>query len=124
MLVFTLGQATFALRIPGWIRVWRWDTERHRVMVPLAWAGLVAYAALLAVQAVTCIVRGQSPALFEAGATRHAFMLGFVAPLLIAMAQVVFERFGTGRVHWRNGLTAACTLLPDRVAAAGGAAAG
>ena len=45
--------------------------------------------------------------LYEEGAVRHVFMLGFMAPLMVAIAHLVLERFGTGRVLWRNALTTA-----------------
>ena len=111
LLALTMVWATLAFRIVGILRAWRRDSERPRIMVPLAWVGLLTYAALLAVQAASGIARGASPMLLEAGAARHAFMLGFVAPLLIAMAHVVLDRFGTGHAHWRNALTVAFALL-------------
>ena len=103
--------ATVAFKIGRAVRHWGRASERYQVMVPVAWVGLVAYAAALAAQAIAGWGSGYSPALLEAGAVRHIFMLGFMAPLLIAMAHVVLERFGTGRVFWRNWLTAAFASL-------------
>lgn len=105
--------ATVSFKIGRAVRQWGRTSERYQVMVPVAWVGFVAYAAALAAQAIAGWRNVDSPTLLEveAGAVRHMFMLGFTAPLLIAMAHVVLERFGTGRVLWRNWLTSAFALL-------------
>ncbi len=82
---------------------------RYRWLVPLAWSGAVAYALLLA--GVALWPGGYDLSLYQQGAIRHVFMLGFMAPLMLAMAHVVLARFGTGRVPAENALTAACLLL-------------
>jgi hypothetical protein len=47
-------------------------------------------------------------------------MLGFMVPLMVAMAHIVLARFGTGQIPWENALTTAFVLLlaawPLRVA--------
>ncbi len=111
---------TWALDIGGAIRHWGRRVQRPQVLVPIAWLGLVLYAIGLSVQAAVVLAGGAPPALFEAGATRHLLMLGFVAPLLIAMSHVVLERFLIGRLVAANWLTGAFVLLmvawPMRVA--------
>lgn len=103
--------ATLALGVPGALRSWRRARERPQLMIPIAWVGLVVYAIGLISGAAFVMSRGVEPGLFTAGAVRHVFMLGFVGPLLLAMSHVVLERFGTGRLLWRNALTVAFALL-------------
>ncbi|MCE7927500.1 MAG: hypothetical protein HUU14_05315 [Dehalococcoidia bacterium] len=76
----------------------------YRVLVPLAWLGLVAYALALAGTAVAEF--DSDLGLYQDGAVRHIFLLGFMAPLMAAMAHIVLARFGTGRVRWEPLLTA------------------
>ena len=90
---------------------------RYRVLVPVAWLGVVIYAVLLIFSALPI---APERTLYEEGAIRHVFMLGFMVPLMIAMAHIVLARFGTGIVPWQGGLTAAFMLViaawPLRVA--------
>ncbi len=91
---------------------------RIRVLVPVAWCGLVVYAIAL-IAAVTA-GGADEMSLYQEGGVRHIFMLGYMAPLMIAMAHVVLARFGTGRVKWEPLLTTAFIVLmagwPLRVA--------
>ncbi len=77
----------------------------YRVLVPVAWLGLTVYAGALVVAAPAEFDGGLS--LYQAGAIRHIFLLGFMAPLMAAMAHIVLARFGTGGVKWERLLTAA-----------------
>lgn len=77
----------------------------YRVLVPVAWLGLTAYAVVLVVAAPAEFDGGLG--LYRSGAIRHIFLLGFMAPLMAAMAHIVLARFGTGRVKWEPLLTAA-----------------
>lgn len=77
----------------------------YRVLVPLAWLGAVAYALAL-VGAAVAELAGDLTA-YQVGAVRHIFLLGFMAPLMAAMAHIVLARFGTGRVKWEPLLTTA-----------------
>ena len=79
--------------------------------MPLAWVGLVAYGLVIAWQATMTLVGSSAAPMLATGATRHLFMLGFVAPLLLAMLHVVLERFGTGYLLARGWLTTAFALL-------------
>lgn len=81
--------------------------ERYELLIPVAWLGVVAYAALLIVMSVF----GSSFSLYQSGAVRHVFLLGFMLPLMLAMAHIVLERFGTGRIPRQNWLTAGFWLL-------------
>jgi len=81
----------------------------YRVMVPLAWCGLIVYAGALGIAAVDGRVNYLS--LYQQGGVRHIFLLGFMAPLMVAMAHVVLARFGTGHVAWEALLTAAFAVL-------------
>jgi hypothetical protein len=82
---------------------------RYRWLAPVAWLGAVAYAVALVVSAAARATTDLT--LYQEGALRHIFMLGFMAPLMVTMAHVVLERFGTGRLHRENWLTAAFILL-------------
>ena len=90
----------------------------YRVLLPLAWSGLVIYAITLAAAAID--PRMNDLSLYQQGGVRHIFMLGFMAPLMVAMAHIVLARFGTGRVKWEPLLTTAFVILmvawPLRVA--------
>lgn len=110
LLVAALGWMTVTFGLPGAMRAgWR-ARERPQWMVPLAWLGLVAYALGLTAGALAPVA-GATPQLLTAGAIRHALMLGFVGPLLLAMSHVVLERFGIGHLLWRDALTSAFVLL-------------
>ncbi len=89
-------------------------------LVGLSWVGAVAYVALLVGQAL--VSPATDPGIYAAGATRHAFLTGFMAPLMLAMAHIVLARFGTGRVGFGRALTAAFAMVvvawPLRVGAA------
>lgn len=110
LLAAALGWMTVTFGLPGSMRAWRRVRERPQWMVPLAWLGLVVYALGLTGGA-SAQVAGATPQLLTAGAVRHALMLGFVGPLLLAMSHVVLERFGTGHLLWRDALTSAFVLL-------------
>jgi len=112
----------FAAWESGVLRVvsrWSARSERYQVLVPVAWFALVAYAIGLAVMAVDSWAGGELN-LYQAGAVRHVFLLGFMGPLMLAMAHIVLARFGTGRVIGERWLTAGFVLLvaawPLRVA--------
>ncbi|MBI5947060.1 MAG: hypothetical protein HY875_02860 [Chloroflexi bacterium] len=94
--------------------------ELFVTLVGLSWVGAGAYVVLLVGQAISS--PATDPGLYAAGATRHAFLAGFMAPLMLAMAHIVLARFGTGRVALGKVLTAAFGLVmiawPLRVGAA------
>jgi hypothetical protein len=74
-----------------------WTTRPYyRAMIPIAWLGLVAYA--VALVAAAFFPGWAERDIFASGGIRHIFMLGFMAPLMIAMADVVLARFGTGEI--------------------------
>lgn len=103
-----LAWLTFALGIPAAIQGPR-DHDRHRLFIPLAWAGAVAYALVLAVSA---LLPGYADrGLYEEGAVRHIFLLGFMAPLMVAMARIVLARFALGRLLTPRALTLGFVLL-------------
>lgn len=108
--VLSVAWATVVFAIPGAVRAWGPRSERPQVLVPVAWAGLVAYGLGVAFHTASGLL-GSAPVLLATGGVRHLFMAGFVAPLLLAMMHVVLERFGTGRIVWRDGLTAAFALV-------------
>jgi hypothetical protein len=120
-----LGLAATVLVATAWFglfpRLWRGPrAHTYELIVPVAWVGLVVYAVILAVVAVIASPSGRS--LYEDGALRHTFMLGFMVPLMVAMAHIVLARFGTGAVPWERTLTAAFWVImaaaPLRVAPA------
>lgn len=82
---------------------WKAGEPRYATLVPLAWLGVVAYAIILTVEAIL----GPDHSLYRDGAPRHVFMLGFMAPLMLAMAHIVLARFGIGRIAWEPLLTIA-----------------
>lgn len=82
---------------------------RYALLIPLAWAGAMAYAALLAATAV--LPGGHNLGIYEEGAIRHTYLLGFIVPLMIAMAHVVLARFALGYVPWENALTGGFFLV-------------
>ncbi|MFA7295747.1 MAG: hypothetical protein WC211_01010 [Dehalococcoidia bacterium] len=110
-LVAAIAWATWVFRLDTAVRAWSRSSDRAQVLVPVAWIGLVAYGVALAWQAGAVLLGGSAPTLLAAGGARHLYMLGFVAPLLVAMLHVVLERFGTGYLHARGWLTAAFALL-------------
>ncbi len=112
-LLFAAGMlwATWAFDIVRAARRWRRPAHRAQLLVPVTWLGLVAYAVLLAAQAVLLLAGDTRLTLFETGATRHLLALGFVAPLLLAMSHVVLERFLIGRLAGERWLTAAFVML-------------
>ncbi len=82
---------------------------RYRVFVPLAWLGLVAYGA--GVVGLAFETRDANATLYQVGAVRHILLTAFMAPLMVAMAHIVLERFGTGRLRFQGLLTAAFFML-------------
>lgn len=82
---------------------------RYQWLIPLAWLGGVLYA--VALVAVAILPGGYDMSLYQQGAVRHLFMLGFVVPLMLAMGHVVLARFATGTVPHENLLTAACVAV-------------
>ncbi len=82
---------------------------RYARLVPLAWAGAVSYCLLLLVTAA--LPGGRNIGLYEEGAIRHTYLLGFVLPLMVAMTHIVLARFTIGFVPWENALTAAFFML-------------
>ncbi len=87
--------ATWWLGMAGMLRnrVWR---PYYRAMIPIAWVGVVAYAVAL-IGAAMFPGWGERD-IFVTGGIRHIFMLGFMAPLMIGMSDVVLGRFGTGQI--------------------------
>jgi hypothetical protein len=77
--------------------------------VPLVWFGVVLYA--VALLALGLAPGREGISLYQEGAVRHIFVLGFMLPLMVAMAHIVLARFGTGAVPNENLLTAAFILL-------------
>ncbi|HEX6031699.1 MAG TPA: hypothetical protein VFY90_09725 [Tepidiformaceae bacterium] len=77
---------------------------RYRTLIPLAWTGAVAYALMLVIYAIAA--PWWDPGIYRTGAVRHTMLLGFMAPMMAAMAHVVLARFGTGRIRHENLLTA------------------
>jgi len=80
---------------------------RYRILVPVAWLGAVVFALLV----IASAFRPEDLTVYEDGAQRHAFMLGFMLPLMVAMAHIVLARFGVGFVPWEHALTASFVLL-------------
>lgn len=110
-----LADAAFALTLLGFtaglgvyqgLRT-RLGGPRYGILIPLAWAGAVIYALLL----IAAAAGWPDLSLYQDGAIRHTFMLGFMAPLMVAMAHIVLARFGTGRIPWENALTTGFVLL-------------
>ena len=100
-----LGAALLALT--WWLGVLdahRPRRRRYEWLLPVSWVGAVAYGvAMLA----TGLVPSLDLTLYQAGAIRHLFLLGFMLPLMIGMAHIVLERFAVGRIPSINALTAA-----------------
>ena len=104
----TIVLASHWLGIAGALRSAR-SGPRYQVLLPVAWLGIVVYALLLLASAL--LPWGNRLDLYEVGAIRHQFLLGFMLPLMVAMAHIVLARFGTGRIQFENLLTAAFVLL-------------
>lgn len=111
-----VGDAAHGLALllfAGWFGIWRGlfrpaRSPRYRLLLPASWTGAYVYAGWLLVSAVVAPATGLS--LYEEGAIRHTFLLGFMVPLMVAMAHVVLARFATGTVPWEPALTAAFWL--------------
>jgi hypothetical protein len=108
--VANLALAVPLLLLTVWFRVFSplrngFRGPRYEWLVPLAWCALVAYAALLAL--IALLPSGTDLNLYQDGAIRHTFLLGFMIPLMVAMAHIVLARFGVGVVPWENALTVA-----------------
>ncbi|MGK2964332.1 MAG: hypothetical protein ACSLFM_01855 [Tepidiformaceae bacterium] len=105
--------AITALLATAWFGVFPRLRERgvdgYVLMGGVAWAGLVIYAVMLLVAAV--FVSDGELSLYQEGAIRHVFMLGFVIPLMVTMSHVVLARFGTGSLHWPRALAGAFVLV-------------
>jgi len=102
------------LAVTWWLRIFsglpaRWRGERYEWAIPLAWVGAVVYAATMLIVRVS--PAGDDLTLYQEGALRHIFLLGFMLPLMVAMAHIVLARFGAGFIPHENLLTAAFALL-------------
>lgn len=106
-----IADATIVMRIASVARSWRRRPHRAQVLVPIAWAGAVIYAGVLAAYTLADQAGLTSTTIMEIGAVRHIFMLGFVAPLFLAMSHVVLDRFLLGHLRGENWLTASFVLL-------------
>lgn len=82
---------------------------RYEWFIPVAWLGLVVYAVMLA--GAASVAGGAQLDLYQDGALRHTFVLGFMLPLMVAMAHIVLARFGTGSVSWAPALDMALVLV-------------
>jgi hypothetical protein len=108
------GYGATILVLTAWFglmpRMWsRTRTTKYELLIPAAWIGAIAYAALLI--AAATLGGTASMTLYEEGAIRHTFMLGLMIPLMVGMAHVVLARFGTGAVPGERALTLAFWLL-------------
>lgn len=112
-----IGDAGFAFALvayAGWfgilgsLRRFR-GGPRYALLVPLAWTGAMVYAALLVATAI--LPGGHGLGIYQEGAIRHTYLLGFIVPLMIAMAHVVLARFALGYVPWENALTGGFFLV-------------
>ncbi|HEY4669690.1 MAG TPA: hypothetical protein VIH05_07945 [Tepidiformaceae bacterium] len=79
----------------------------YRLLIPVAFLGAAAYAVAVAILA---LLPGDAT-LYQTGAARHIFMLGFMAPLMVGMSHIVLARFLRGRVDGANWLTVAFGML-------------
>lgn len=100
--------ATFWLSLSIVVRNWT-TRPYYRAMIPIAWVGLIAYA--VALIAAAFFPGWAERDIFAAGGIRHIFMLGFMAPLMMAMADVVLARFGTGQILHERWLPIGFVLL-------------
>ena len=92
-----------AFRLPGR------GFPRYQTLIPLAWLGAITYAVLLLGFSVNGLVPGATG--YQEGAVRHAFLLGFMVPLMFAFAHIVLGRFGTGAFPGENWMTLAFVLV-------------
>ncbi len=102
------------LLLTYWLRIFsnlerRYRGERYEWAIPIAWLGAVIYAATLVL--VRVAPAGNDLNLYQEGAIRHIFLLGFMLPLMVAMAHIVLARFGAGYIPSANLLTAGFVLL-------------
>lgn len=104
----TLLLATWWLGMPTLFRHWV-AQPYYRAMVPIAWLGLVAYGAALTAAAI--FPGWGERDLFAVGGIRHIFMLGFMAPLMVAMSDIVLARFGTGQILAERWIPVAFVLV-------------
>ncbi len=109
-LLFAAGLLVFT----WWLQIFSplrrgFHEPRYQWLIPLAWAGSTVYSVMLIV--VALLPGGSDITIYQDGAIRHTFMLGFVLPLMAAMAHVVLARFGTGVIRWENILTVGCLML-------------
>jgi hypothetical protein len=109
-----LGDVAYAvtlLTFTAWLGLlWRRPArgaEGYEFMIPIAWFGLVAFAVML----LTAAIFSGPLGVYREGAIRHTFVLGFMVPLIVAMAHIVLAAFGTGRLHWQRALTAGFVLV-------------
>lgn len=126
MRLFDIGIGVSVLAFSWWtglvasIRFRRVGLTRYKVLVPLAWLGLVVYGATLVAFAI--VGGAEDYTLYQEGTVRHMLLLGFMAPLMVAFAHIVLARFGNGSISKQNALTAGFVLLmlawPLRVAPA------
>lgn len=108
------GLALALLAFTGWFRIFgpRPDLTggpRYRVLIPIAWSGAAIYALVLL--ALVVASPWFDPDAYQSGAVRHILLLGFVAPLMAAMAHVVLARFGLGYIPSENLLTTGFVFL-------------
>jgi len=109
-----ISLAVGLLLLTHWLRIFanlpaRYRGERYEWALPIAWFGVVVYAVTLL--AVRLAPAGDDLSLYQEGAIRHIFLLGFMLPLMVAMAHIVLARFGTGAVPHPNALTAGFLLV-------------
>lgn len=95
------GLGTTLLCATGWLHMLVALRRRalrpyYQAMIPVAFLGLVAYSVALIASAI--FPGWGERDIFATGGIRHIFMLGFMAPVMIAMSDVVLARFGTGRI--------------------------
>lgn len=76
-------------------------------MIRVAWVGGLAWAAWLAWAATAEVPLSA----YREGAIRHTFMLGFMAPMIVAFAHIVLARFGAGVIPLQRFLTTGFVLL-------------
>ena len=101
----------FATQSLGVMRAFRlsWSPPRYHMLLPWAWVGLLLYA--LALASAAALPGWGERTLYETGAVRHLFMLGFMAPLMAAMAHIVLDRFANRELVAPRTLLASFLLL-------------
>ena len=107
-LAITLVLGTWWLGLPSLFRRFEWQPY-YKAMIPIAWLGVVVYALALGAGAIFP-GWGERDLLTEGG-IRHIFLLGAMAPLMVAMADIVLARFGTGEIAGERWLIVAFVLL-------------